>query len=807
MLGKKKAPEKALGKTGKEEADAAPVDSSTNAERKSMKTPGRKGRKKDQTEEDVPPVEGSANAELKPAKTSSRKSRKKDQKKDAIVLSESSVETASTNDPMPPDPKAAVPPSEAPFASNKVLHPFFSAAGRKKMAEAAPLPPEITEDGGTKVDSTIAPPRPSSRAAGGPPNKSNWGFMTGFTNSRSDRVTKAPGMADAPWPVQGTSHVRGLSPSDVMAYTGHSLGQRKLKTSSVIVQVDEDILNRLAKQLHIGCLRDNLCSDDYESRKYINVSPEVRLPKRILTTGTQLQKMIRLRISTRLPHPKAISQVQQVDSDSELSSSEMIIAGTNVHPALFRLYKRLGTELTAFDMHKCEATPWEVKYAAETIEETLQPGKEKDILKKWLIRLKTDKVHVETGASAKRKAKGNVAAAKKKRKKKDDDLDSFVVTSEEELNTMDEITDPEEEDWINPATKTKKSTVRAGDKLGELDTFLGKTKDHKKTNTIVISGPIGCGKTATVFAVAKELGYAVFEVNPGSRRNGKDVLDLVGDMSRNHLVHHAKNAPETNNPFAKVKAAKEGTNTLEEDLQMRQKQSLILFEEVDILFEEDKNFWSTVISLMAKSKRPVVLTCNDESLLPWDDLSLHAILRFSPAPRSLLVDHLLLMSANEGHLLQRSAVEALAAANKDDIRACIMDLQFYCRMAVGDRKGGLGWLVDRWPVGCDIAENGEPLRVVSEDTYYEGIGFVPNSPDIKEEDKWRDVWDEYGLDIGASEEGLEECAGEIEVKGVKKKVSLTIAHEFFEARSAADAFSSLASSGIDEVSFLLFTTK
>jgi hypothetical protein len=165
------------------------------------------------------------------------------------------------------------------------------------------------------------------------------------------------------------------------------------------------------------------------------------------------------------------------------------------------------------------------------------------------------------------------------------------------------------------------------------------------------------------------------------------------------------------------------------------------------------------------------------------------------------------MSANEGHLLQRSAVEALAAANKDDIRACIMDLQFYCRMAVGDRKGGLGWLVDRWPVGCDIAENGEPLRVVSEDTYYEGIGFVPNSPDIKEEDKWRDVWDEYGLDIGASEEGLEECAGEIEVKGVKKKVSLTIAHEFFEARSAADAFSSLASSGIDEVSFLLFTTK
>jgi hypothetical protein len=43
------------------------------------------------------------------------------------------------------------------------------------------------------------------------------------------------------------------------------------------------------------------------------------------------------------------------------------------------------------------------------------------------------------------------------------------------------------------------------------------------------------------------------------------------------------------------------------------RQSLILIDECDILFNEENTFWPAVIALIRDSRRPVVLICNGTS--------------------------------------------------------------------------------------------------------------------------------------------------------------------------------------------------
>ena len=118
------------------------------------------------------------------------------------------------------------------------------------------------------------------------------------------------------------------------------------------------------------------------------------------------------------------------------------------------------------------------------------------------------------------------------------------------------------------------------------------------------------------------------------------------------------------------------------------------------------------------------MTCTNESLVRINQDSLHANLYMSPASTDLATDYLLLLAAKEGHLLSRQTVSSLYESKGYDLRATIMELDFWCQMAVGDRKGGLEWMYQRWPPGKDVDEHGQVLRVASKDTYQTGMGWV-----------------------------------------------------------------------------------
>ena len=180
-------------------------------------------------------------------------------------------------------------------------------------------------------------------------------------------------------------------------------------------------------------------------------------------------------------------------------------------------------------------------------------------------------------------------------------------------------------------------------------------------NTIVLYGPSGSGKSAAVYACAKELDWEVFEVYPGiGKRSAAGLDNLIGQVGRNHLVTKQGGrllSPvlEKENALTRflgvsrgqvpsapgsVGGSSEGTDVLDigaidlasddglgvpvpprqdgpplavESVQKSQaqaKQSLILLEEVDILYGDDVNFWPTVINIIRDCRRPVVMTCN-----------------------------------------------------------------------------------------------------------------------------------------------------------------------------------------------------
>ncbi|NWI66847.1 ATAD5 protein, partial [Todus mexicanus] len=113
--------------------------------------------------------------------------------------------------------------------------------------------------------------------------------------------------------------------------------------------------------------------------------------------------------------------------------------------------------------------------------------------------------------------------------------------------------------------------------------------------------------------------------------------------------------------------------------------SLILFEEVDIIFDEDAGFLSAIKTFMATAKRPVILTTNDPTFSLLFDGYFEEI-NFRTPSLINAASYLQVLCLAENLRTDVKDLAALLTNNNCDIRQSVLYLQFWVRSGGGCLK-------------------------------------------------------------------------------------------------------------------------
>ncbi|RLN16730.1 uncharacterized protein C2845_PM02G30960 [Panicum miliaceum] len=228
-------------------------------------------------------------------------------------------------------------------------------------------------------------------------------------------------------------------------------------------------------------------------------------------------------------------------------------------------------------------------------------------------------------------------------------------------------------------------------------------------NVLLITGPVGCGKSAAVFACAREQGFNVIEVNTSDMRNGAYVRQKFEEATKSHglekwsqevidpLRDEDSLDPDSGTPDRteyqnSVSRATRvvidcdqqkspvgyysGSKVNDEAPKQVVNKTLILFEDVDTVFDEDRGFISTILKMAETTKWPIILTSNrkDPSL---PNLLDQLALDFKYPPTSELLSHVAMICKSEGVDVTVPQLKHVIDICLGDIRRTVMLLQFW----------------------------------------------------------------------------------------------------------------------------------
>ncbi|ODV79575.1 uncharacterized protein CANTADRAFT_27862, partial [Suhomyces tanzawaensis NRRL Y-17324] len=181
---------------------------------------------------------------------------------------------------------------------------------------------------------------------------------------------------------------------------------------------------------------------------------------------------------------------------------------------------------------------------------------------------------------------------------------------------------------------------------------------------LILQGSIGSGKSSSIYAVTKELNSYVHEINTGLNRGRKDIFNSLKEFCTTQLVHR-------------------------QDESRTFQQGIVLLEDVNILFEQDKNFWSVVQDILNISRRPIVITCETLLNIPKSLLEFAgeegSIIHMDqyPVQKQLIKSYIWICGLTQGFDMKSSVLEKILRKSSNgynyDLRKCLMEAQFICQ--------------------------------------------------------------------------------------------------------------------------------